>query len=170
VAADRDLTGVYTKWKTVPEVTALEFYAFYESNMVGGADESRNLFGARTSLFLSEAIDLGAAAASHAGSGALGADGERHLMLVATAGYIFTDFSKLRIGYEYKSTSRHDCRQNSGGFFFRRYRPSTGRLDYAEGFRKNRTRHWRDTLLARCLLEGPVWRSSADGLVLSRQY
>ncbi|MDZ4081653.1 MAG: alginate export family protein [Bdellovibrionales bacterium] len=101
IGTDRDFSGAYTKWKTLPEVKALEVYALYESNMVAGVNESRNLFGTRANLLLAEVVDVGLEAASHAGTGTLGSDSDRHLMVMASAGYTFSELSKLRVGYEY---------------------------------------------------------------------
>lgn len=107
IGADRDFSGLYTKWKTVPELKVLEFYAMYESNQVGGVNESRNLFGSRVNLFLAEAIDAGAEVAGHAGSGTFSADNERHMMVIGSAGYLFRDFAKLRIGYEFNQADQN---------------------------------------------------------------
>jgi hypothetical protein len=107
IGADRDLSGLYTKWKTIPEFKALEFYTLYESNMVGGANDSRNLFGTRISTFFADAIDLGVEAASFSGVGTYSVDNDRHTMVVATAGYLFSEFAKLRIGYEFDQADQN---------------------------------------------------------------
>lgn len=107
IGADRDFSGFYSKWKTVPEFKALELYAMYESNMVSGANDSRNMFGTRVSAFFADAIDLGIEAASHSGVGTYSVDNDRHTMVVATAGYLFSEFAKLRIGYEFNQADQN---------------------------------------------------------------
>ncbi len=101
VGTDRDLAGLYSKWSIVPELKVFEVYGLYESNQVGGLNDSRSLIGTRLGVDFDKLLDFGFEFAVQKGTGAYIADNEAHSIIVASAGYAFADFAKLRIGYEF---------------------------------------------------------------------
>lgn len=101
VGNDRDLSGFYSKWKIAPELKTFEVYGLYESNQVSGVNDSRSMLGVRAGLALENSFDAGLEYAAQKGTGGFLADTGTHSILVASVGYTFPEFSKLRIGYEF---------------------------------------------------------------------
>lgn len=97
---DRDLNVLYSQWNLVDWLKAFEAYALYESNQVGGLDESRFGAGLRAKAKF-DAVDVGGEYTHQNGTKGFIARDEATAMIVAEAGYTFENFSKLRAGLEF---------------------------------------------------------------------
>lgn len=97
---DRDLNVLYTQWRLADWLKAFEPYALYESNQVGGLNESRFGAGLRAKANF-DAVDFGFEYSHQNGTAAFVARDEGTAMMVAEVGYTLADFAKLRIGFEF---------------------------------------------------------------------
>lgn len=97
---DKNLNMLYSQWNLAEWLKAFEAYGLYESNQVGGLNESRVGAGLRAKAKF-EAADVGAEYSHQSGTKGYIARDEGTAMLVAEAGYTFEDFAKLRVGFEF---------------------------------------------------------------------
>lgn len=105
--SDRDLAGIYSKWNVHENLKAFEIYGLYESNLQGGVNESRHLYGIRLAFDFDKTVDVGAEWATQRGTSGFIADEAYQSIWVASAGWTFSDFYKLRVGFEYNHADRH---------------------------------------------------------------
>lgn len=105
--SDRELAGIYSKWNVLEGLKAFDIYGFYESNQQAGANESRHLYGIRLAADFEKTADVAAEWATQRGTAGYLSDSSYQSLLVASAGWTFTDLYKLRIGLEYNQADRH---------------------------------------------------------------